>query len=121
MKWILWHIKGTIDIVWHSIRMLLVSKSVSDMLILTTQESSTNAGVQRNMCLHCPKNREILLSQSVQDSINRGQYLSLYNHKAYENKKTKKSEFGSETNSESNLETARSKSLHNTRLLRKTC
>ena len=35
-----------------------------------------------------------------------GQYPSLYNHKVHEEKKTKNSEFRSETNSESNLETA---------------
>jgi len=57
VKWILRYIKGTITLVWYSRRMLLVRRSVSDMLIPTTQEISTNAGPQWDMCLHCPKHR----------------------------------------------------------------
>ena len=50
--------------------------------------------------------REISLVNQLQNTINGEQYPSLYSHKIHKNKKIKHSEFESETNSESYLETA---------------
>ena len=57
VKWILRYIKGTIDISLGFEKDSRESRSVSDMLIPTMQETSTNVGLQRDMCLHYPKQR----------------------------------------------------------------
>jgi len=46
VKWVLRYIKGTIDVGLVFEKDSRVSRSVSDMLILTMQETSTNAGLQ---------------------------------------------------------------------------
>jgi len=57
VKWILRYIKGTIDIGLIFKKNVAGNRSVSDMLILTMLETSTNAGPQQNMCLHYPKHQ----------------------------------------------------------------
>jgi len=42
---------------WYLKRILQVSRSMLDMLIPTMLETSTNAGLQRDMCSHCLKYR----------------------------------------------------------------
>ena len=57
------------------------------------------------------KGREILF-KSINSGYNQeGQYLSLYKQRTYEEKKTNCSEFGSETNSESDLKITQNTSL----------
>ena len=57
------------------------------------------------------KGREFLLNQSITDYKYWGKYLSIYSQRSHEEKETKNTEFGSETNSESNLETGRTSAL----------
>jgi len=42
-------------LVWYLRKILHVSRSVSDTLILTTLKTSTSTGQQWDMCLHYPK------------------------------------------------------------------
>ena len=57
------------------------------------------------------KGREFLSNQLIIGYKYWGQYSSLYSQRSYEEKKTKNTEFGSKTNSESDLKTGRASAL----------
>jgi len=57
VKWILRYIKGTINVGLVFEKDTMVTKSVSDMLILIMLEISTSANLQWAMHLHCHKHR----------------------------------------------------------------
>ena len=47
------------------------------MLISTMQETSTNTGPQRNMCLHCPKHQKHIVPSTGQLALYSTVYCSI--------------------------------------------